>query len=84
MAIITLLTDYGTRDGYVAALKGVIAGIAPEARVDDITHEIPPYDIAHAAFVLGQVWRWFPVGTIHVLVAMVSPTSSNHFVQSIV
>lgn len=68
MAIITLLTDYGTGDGYVAALKGVIAGIAPDARVVDITHEVPPYDVAHAAFVLGQVWRWFPAGTIHVAV----------------
>lgn len=68
MAIISLLTDYATRDGYVAALKGVIAGIAPEAQVVDITHEVPPYGVAHAAFVLGQVWRWFPLGTIHVAV----------------
>ncbi len=68
MAIITLLTDYGTCDYYVAALKGVILSLSPEARVVDITHEIEPFDIAQAAFVLRQTLPWFPAGTIHVAV----------------
>ncbi|HLU47431.1 MAG TPA: SAM-dependent chlorinase/fluorinase [Planctomycetota bacterium] len=66
--LITLLTDFGTADGYVAAMKGVIACRAPEARVVDITHEIPPHDIRRGGFVWGSAWPWFPPGTIHVAV----------------
>ena len=68
MAIITLLTDFGTRDGYTAAMKGVILGIAPGATLVDITHEVAPQDVAEAAFVLSTCWRCFPPGTIHVVV----------------
>jgi len=71
MAIIALLTDYGTRDHYAAALKGVIAGIAPQARVLDITHDVAPGDIAQGAFVLWQSWAWFPPRTV--FVAVVDP-----------
>jgi len=68
MAIITLTTDFGTRDGYVGAIKGVLARFAPEARVIDIAHDIPPGDIAHAAWVLDTAcWR-FPRDSIHVVV----------------
>lgn len=49
-------------------MKGVIASIAPEARVVDITHEVPPYEIPTGAFLLDQAWRFFPKGTIHVAV----------------
>jgi hypothetical protein len=66
--IITLTSDFGTRDPFVAAMKGVIASIAPRATIVDITHEIPPYDIVGGAFVLSQAWRWFPRKTIHVVV----------------
>lgn len=66
--IITLLTDYGTRDHYVACLKGVILTIAPRARIVDITHEIEPQQVGQGAFVLRQAWSWFPPGTIHVVV----------------
>lgn len=66
--IITLTTDFGLADGYVGALKGVIASIAPEARVIDISHEIAPGDVRQAAFVLGSVVPYFPPGTIHVAV----------------
>ncbi len=68
MPVITLTTDYGTRDYYVGALKGVIAGIAPSAIVVDVTHEIQPYDVLHGAFVLWRIWPCYPPGTIHVVV----------------
>jgi S-adenosyl-L-methionine hydrolase (adenosine-forming) len=65
---ITLTTDFGTSDHFVGVMKGVIAGIAPGARVIDITHEIKPYDILEGAFVIAQAWRYFPKNTIHVVV----------------
>lgn len=68
MSIITLITDYGTQDHYAAVLKGVIAGIAPAARVIDATHTIAPHNILHGAFVLRQILPWYPPGTIHVAV----------------
>lgn len=49
-------------------MKGVILGIAPRVRIVDITHEIAPYDLNEAAFVLAEAWHWFPKGTIHVIV----------------
>lgn len=68
MAIITLTTDFGTRDGYVGAVKGVLVRFAPEARVIDVAHDIPPGDIAHAAWVVDTAcWR-FPRDTIHIVV----------------
>ena len=66
--IITLTTDFGLRDGYVAAMKGVVLGISPEVTLVDISHEIPPHDVAHAAFVVGSICSYFPAGTIHVAV----------------
>jgi S-adenosylmethionine hydrolase len=66
--VITLLTDFGTTDHYVAAMKGVILGICPDAHVVDITHEISPYQILEAAFTLSQAWPYFPPGTIHLTV----------------
>ena len=66
--IITLLTDFGLRDGYVAVMKGVILGIAPQARLVDITHEIMPQAIGEASYVLQAASRYFPPGTIHVVV----------------
>src|SRR5580692_5562992 len=65
---ITLTTDFGTADHYVGAMKGVILGISPHARIVDITHEIAPQDVNEAAFVIAQAWRYFPKGTIHVVV----------------
>src|SRR5205823_6052159 len=67
MAIITLTTDFGTADGYVGAMKGVIAREC-EATVVDIAHDIPPGDLAHAAWVLATAAPHFPAGTIHVVV----------------
>lgn len=68
MATITLLTDYGTRDYYVAAIKGVICTLAPGTAIIDITHEIEPFNVAQGAFVLRQALPWFPAGTVHVAV----------------
>lgn len=68
MSIVTLMTDFGTRDGYVGAMKGVIASRAPNAVIHDLTHEIPRHDVAAGAFALAQACPWFPPGTIHVAV----------------
>lgn len=65
---VTLLTDFGTADGYVAAMKGVIAAIAPHAVVDDAAHDIPPGDVHSAAWVLAAYWHLYPRGTTHVVV----------------
>jgi S-adenosylmethionine hydrolase len=65
---IALLTDFGTRDHYVGAMKGVILSIDADAKLIDISHEIGPQDIASAAFVLRSCYREFPTGTIFLCV----------------
>ena len=65
---VTLLTDFGTADGYVAAMKGVIAAITPAAIIDDASHEIAPGDVRSAAWALGAYWRLYPPGTVHIAV----------------
>ncbi len=67
-AIITLLTDFGTQDTYVGVMKGVIASLCPDATVIDLTHAVPPQDIATGAFLLDVSVDYFPEGTIHVAV----------------
>jgi len=67
-AIITLTTDLGLTDAYVAAMKGVILGINPEAKIVDICHSIQPQNIPQAAFVLSTAYPFFPRKTIHVVV----------------
>lgn len=66
--IITLTTDFGTKDGYVGAVKGVIKRVNPEAEVLDITHQIEPFDVLGAAFALNNSFRYFPKKTIHMVV----------------
>lgn len=66
--IITLLTDFGLADHYVAAMKGVILGICPDAQLVDISHEIAAFRIEQAAFSLGQAYVCFPHGTTHLVV----------------
>ncbi|NOX97245.1 MAG: SAM-dependent chlorinase/fluorinase [Nitrospirae bacterium] len=68
MQCITLLTDFGGKDSYVGVMKGVIQGINPQARVIDLCHEVPPQDIHSAAFLLKVSYKYFPRGTIHVIV----------------
>ena len=67
-AQITLLTDFGTTDSYVGAVKGVILSINPSATIVDITHQIPPQDIEAASFTLLTCYRSFATGTIHLAV----------------
>ena len=66
MPIITLLTDYGLRDSYVAEVKGAILKIAPEATIIDISHDIGNYDVEEGAFHLARSVPYFPEGTVHV------------------
>ncbi len=66
--MITLLTDFGTADYFVPAVKGVILTLHPTAQLIDLTHDIPAHDIHHAAFTLGACYRNFPPGTIHLAV----------------
>ena len=66
--IITLLTDFGLRDHFVAAMKGVMLGLNPDLTLVDVSHFIPPQDIFSGAFTLGQTYSCFPQGTIHLAV----------------
>jgi S-adenosylmethionine hydrolase len=66
--IITLTTDFGLTDHYVGTMKGVILGIAPQARLVDISHLVSAYEIAEGAFVVAQAYQYFPKKTIHVVV----------------
>lgn len=65
---VTLLTDFGTRDGYAAAMRGVIASLAPGVVLEDASHDIAPGDVPAAAWALGRYWRLYPEGTVHVVV----------------
>jgi len=68
MSIVTLLTDFGTSDSYVAEMKGVVLSHTPTAVLIDITHNIHPGDVRSAAYVLGRSWHQFPPGTVHLVV----------------
>jgi S-adenosyl-L-methionine hydrolase (adenosine-forming) len=88
--IITLTTDFGLIDPYVAAMKGVILGINPRANVIDVSHDIRPQRVLQAAFITQSAWQYFPPAAVHV--AVVDPgvgtarrsialeTPSGHFV----
>jgi S-adenosylmethionine hydrolase len=67
-AVVTLLTDFGLRDFFVGAMKGVILAVNRDARIIDISHDIPPQGVREAAFVLKGSYPHFPPGTIHVVV----------------
>ena len=66
--LITLTTDFGQRDGYPAAMKGVILRRCPDARIVDVSHDIGPQNVTQAALVLASVAPYYPDGTIHVAV----------------
>lgn len=68
MSIITLLTDFGIEDAYVGTIKGVILSVNPSAMIVDITHQIDPQDLIEAAYVIKSSYRYFPKGTVHVIV----------------
>jgi len=65
---VTLLTDFGTADGYVAEMKGVLLAAAPDAVAIDASHEIPPHDVEAARLALARYWRRYPAGSVHVVV----------------
>ncbi|HUX33941.1 MAG TPA: SAM-dependent chlorinase/fluorinase [Gemmatimonadaceae bacterium] len=67
-ALVTLLTDFGTADGYVAEMKGVLLTGAREAAIIDISHEVPPQDVDAGRLALARYWKRFPEGTIHLAV----------------
>ncbi len=89
-AVITLTTDFGLDDAYVAAMKGVILGINPEARLVDICHTVRPQAISQGAFILSTAYPFFPAGTVHLVVidpgvgserkAIIMRTPSAYFV----
>lgn len=66
--IVTLLTDFGTADGYVAEVKGVIMSRAPEAILVDVAHDVAAQDIEAGRLALARYWRKFPAGTVHLAV----------------
>ncbi len=68
MPILTLTTDFGTKDGFIGALKGVIWSISPSAQIADISHEISPQNVLAGAFALWRSYPFFPEETVHVAV----------------
>ena len=66
--IVALMTDFGTRDHYSGVMKGVVLGICPDVTLIDITHDLPPHDIAFAAHELAATYKYFPAGTIFLVV----------------
>ena len=68
LGLITLLTDFGDRDSFVASMKGVILTINPHATLVDLSHHVSPHSVEDAAYLLKSCYRYFPDGTVHVAV----------------
>ena len=66
--IVTLLTDFGTADGYVAEMKGVLISGNPEATIIDVAHDVAPQDVEGARLAVARYWRRYPAGTVHLVV----------------
>jgi S-adenosyl-L-methionine hydrolase (adenosine-forming) len=66
--IITLTTDFGYRDGFPAVMKGAILSINKDLNIIDISHDVPVFDVASAAWLLANSFSWFPPGTVHIAV----------------
>lgn len=77
MAVITLTSDWGLNDYYVAAVKGMIYKALPEAQIVDITHQVAPFDVGQAAYIVKNTHRSFPDGTIHII-GVNTEESINH------
>ncbi len=77
ISVITLITDFGDRDYFVASMKGVMLGINNQTRVIDVSHKVAPHSIEEAAFLLNSCYHYFPDGTIHVVVVDPSVGSSR-------
>ena len=67
MSIVTLTTDYGLKDHFVGALKGKLLSEFPEATIIDISHNIDPFNVAEAAYIIGAAYSSFPKGTVHLI-----------------
>ena len=67
MSIITLTTDFGTKDHFVGAVKGAIYSTIPDAKIVDISHRISPFNITETAYILKNAYKNFPEGTIHIV-----------------
>jgi S-adenosylmethionine hydrolase len=67
MAIITLTSDYGNKDYFTAAIKGAILSESPSAQIVDISHQVSPFNIQEAAYILKNAYHHFPKGTIHMI-----------------
>ena len=68
MRIVTLLTDFGTADGYVAEMKGVLLTLAPHVQLVDAAHDLEPHDVELARLALARYWRRYPAGSVHLAV----------------
>ncbi|HEX3007877.1 MAG TPA: SAM-dependent chlorinase/fluorinase [Bacteroidales bacterium] len=79
MSIITLTTDWRQNDFYVGAVKGIILSLAPNARVVDLNHQIPPFNISMAAFVVKNAYSFFPEGTVHIIDVSSEPLEHEGF-----
>ena len=77
MGVITLISDWGSNDYYTAAVKGMIYKYYPEAQIVDITHEISPFDVDEAAYVIRNAYKSFPDNTVHII-GINTEESLNH------
>jgi S-adenosylmethionine hydrolase len=84
MAIITLTTDFGLKDHFVGALKGSIYKELADAKIVDISHNISPFNIQECAYILGNAYKNFPQGTIHVVGVDSEPTPENRHIAVLV
>ncbi len=66
--LVTLLTDYGTLDSYVAEVKAAVLASAPQAQLVDISHDVPPGDVRAGQYLLARTWHRFPAGTVHLVI----------------
>jgi len=67
MHVITLTTDWNQKDFYLAAIKGKLLGICPDIKIFDLSHDVPPFNTAQAAFIVKNSYRHFPEGSIHII-----------------
>ena len=67
MSLITLTTDFGTKDHFVGAVKGAIYSEFPDMKIVDISHEISPFNITQTAYILKNAYKSFPEGTVHII-----------------
>lgn len=80
MSIVTLTTDWRQNDFYVGAVKGTILSLAPGASVVDLNHQIPPFNISMAAFVVKNAYNFFPEGTVHIIDVSSEPSDNEGFI----